>query len=377
VAETSTDGLSFQADSDSVPLLVSLNHETYHFIQTLCTGYMRRQARRKHALVTLAVRRWSKKTDPTAGFVNGIASRVVRWLAKDADELKRVEEMTRALFLNNQLSSLKADASRTLVGQASPETLHALRAIDAEEDEAGPNGVSPRSVVEGGAMTYQYLLSFGRERGKEKLVEEWDHMPDSYQASFLFARARFPAFYFDLMLPCTALALCYERPGDAFGRFVQQLGTSGGSDALTRRARDLYLALPRLTGNRVIGRAKALRKSLRLRPAPPEHDVYDAAAATLADAEDEFRLLTDAGAASNNSGVMHQIVLACENGSIPATGREPWVLPRLILATLTLQTAGAPRWRREAERHLGEWGGNVIRRAFGGQGDAPSANTLA
>ena len=61
-------------------------------------------------------------------------------------------------------------------------------------------------------------------------------------------------------------------------------------------------------------------------------------------------------------GVMRQMVLVRDDGSIPAPGREPWVLTRLTLATLTLQTAGVARWRRKAERQLGEWGGAVLRR---------------
>lgn len=372
VASTSTDGATFAADEDSTPLLVSLNHETYHFFQTLCTGYMRQQAQRKHALVTQAVRSWSEKLNPTSGIVNRAIYGIVRRIANDESERKRIDDAAFALFLRNQLASTDSDGGATLVGQTSPDTIRALRSMSDEEAKIGANGLSTLSVIEGGAMTYQYLLSYGRKLGEEKLLEEWGHLPDDYQLAFAYARAHHPGLYFDLMLPCTALALCYERPAEAFAWFVIKLSTGGDRATIHQRARDLYVPLPRLPGNRRIGRASVLGRSIRPWHRLPKYDVYDAAAAALSGVDDEFRLLTDATAASDYPDVMLQIVLACDGGSIPSPSSHPWVLPRLTLATLTLQTAGAARWRREAERQLGEWGGQVLRRAFGGTPRTPA-----
>ena len=191
-----------------VELIRTINHETYHFMQTVCSGYMYdRQCR-----IFTELNR-ENETVETEAETESYAS-VMEAALKDLDpsdperqRLMGVAAMIRQQEFLEKLGTRAAPGDHSVSGGSFPKLFKYLDALAVKENETNADGLSILSVIEGTAVAHAQLLMGGAAGFDERMTAECSTLPPAYATLYEVTRAACGDRTAELLLPAASFAL--------------------------------------------------------------------------------------------------------------------------------------------------------------------------
>jgi tetratricopeptide (TPR) repeat protein len=345
---------------EDIELYSTINHETYHYFQTLGTGYQylfvseiwdalvaARNARVRRDAFT----QWKGRITTAAIKVFALFRFGVRLQTSDVQRLTGLH----ALIRNHQEISEKEKAAKgdlSILAADDPALARRLDQSWARVTARGPDDLATIDVIEGSAIVFQHLLTHGREGLEERLAKAWDETGTTYRRAFEVAQEICGARALDLLLPAAALALRYSDPARAYPVLLRQLASSEPGAEISA-ARELAGHAPSIGGGvRYLGTAIDVRQ--RQRRNKNRYQVYDEVLDKLEQRAwgfDEIDLLSDREAAQKLDAF--PFLLMVRDGPLRTNNLDTQELTRrLVCGSVILRSQKLPRARREAERRL-------------------------
>jgi hypothetical protein len=215
-----------------VELLRTINHETYHFMQTVCSGYMYdRQCR-----IFTELNRENEAAENEAE-TESYAS-VMEAALKDLDasdperqRLMGVAAMIRQQEFLEKLGSRAAPGDHSISGGSFPKLFQYLDALAVKENEANAEGLSILSVIEGTAVAHAQLLMGGVSGFDERMAAECSTLPPAYAALYEVTQAACGNRTAELLLPAASFALMFEQPHQAYLPILREFLNAPAHDA--------------------------------------------------------------------------------------------------------------------------------------------------
>jgi len=234
-----------------------------------------------------------------------------------------------------------------------PELYSALDAVRADSKVRGPDGVSAQDVIEASAFIFGQLAAFGRQGLSDRIHDETLDPDGPYQRAISVADDVCPGRPPDIIGAAAALALRYERPGQAYVPILRRLAAEPPGDE-AGAARRLSSDLPAVPeAGRYLGTACDFQ--VRTDSAPGYYKDQLAALRNRTWGIDEISLLVDtdtAGLGAIPSGQLgFGVVLkdACRGFPDPTLMKA-----RLVFGTRLLPTGpSVVELRREFESDTG------------------------
>ena len=342
-----------------IELYSTINHETYHYFQTLSTGYQylyvseiwaalvdagNSQVRRD------AFKRWKDWITVRAFKLYGL----FRFgLTLKTAEVKRLTGF-QALIRDHQQALEKERAAQgdlSTLAAVSPALARRFDKSWAKVTARGRGDLAAIDLIEGSAIIFEHLLTHGREGLEERLAKVWDDVGTTYRRAFDVAQEICGSRALDIILPATALALRYSDPAAAYPVILKKLNASApGAEIST--ARELAARPPRIgAGVRYLGTAADVRERQR---GKSQYHIYDDVLDQLQQRAlgfDEIDLLSDRGPAQKVE--TFPFVMMVKDGPLRTNNLDTEELTRrLVCGSLVLRSQKLPRYRKEAERRL-------------------------
>jgi tetratricopeptide (TPR) repeat protein len=324
-------------------LFSTINHETYHYLQTLATGYQYSYASDVWRMIVDAAN-VQEHFKP----IKRLTEKIKKGLG-----LKRLMGFQELATLVQQAHTWESGAGKDLSLMAAqfPELAGLFDRKWEKIRAPNADGLSALDLIEGGAIVFQHLLSHGRETLADRLAEAWDTTGETYRRAFDMAQSLCGPRALDMVLPASALALRYEFPEEAYAFFLERLQASA-SGAEIEAARAIAANPPLIqAAGKYLGTARDVRKSRSgdvVRSA-----VYDNALDNWEKGAwdfDEVELLCHPGPVQKMD--MFAMNLVVKEGPIRSKLGMDELLRRLVCSSLVLRTAKLPRYRREAEQRV-------------------------
>jgi tetratricopeptide (TPR) repeat protein len=395
--------------SQDIELYSIINHETYHYFQTLATGYQYLYASEMWRLILDEaksqtwhgrVKRWKEwvkirglqayaltiltgmnvrslfasETWPLR--VDQVSSqarprkfkRLKEWVREKAIQIYVRTTITRMIakdvkrFTGFQTLVRDQEKARTweksahddlsLLSANLPLLSQGFERLWARMKAPNGAGLSAIDLIEGSAIVFEHLLTHGREGLDDRLAKAWDAAGASYRRAFDVAQEICGARALDIMLPAIALALRYSNPPEAYPVLLKVLNASSPGTEISE-ARAVASIPPRIrTAGAYLGTALDVRRKQLRRKS--RYTVYDDVLDKLekrAWGFDEIDLLSDRGPAQKVDSF--PFVTVVKEGPLHTNNLDPSVLTkRLVCGNLVLRTAKLPRFRRSAEKRL-------------------------
>lgn len=249
-----------------VPVLRTINHETYHFAQAASSGYLfHRQARLFLAFNTV---------EPVEAEPEFSPAMAALWVAAQydpeaADLLAKLLAFGKGNALFAAWDTRAAPGDHSLFGAVNPGFFEALRQVAAVEGAPGPGGLSITGLLEGSAVVHTALLMDSSDVWVS-IVEELAEMPPVYAELWSLSVDQVGERALELILPATALALRYLRPHMAYPRLLARLAQSASGEALAH-GRALSTNLPEIDEA-----GPALGTAAEVRASDDTYKIYDA-----------------------------------------------------------------------------------------------------
>jgi tetratricopeptide (TPR) repeat protein len=231
-----------RSDSDT-ELFRAINHEVYHFAQTIGSGYAYARQQRLFALIENPGTLSTRENSPEYRTAEDLRRR------DDSDGGGGGRRMARMLELVSDMERLSVMQSRaapgdhSLAGAYFPDLFREVDALAAAEAESNTDGLSILAVIEGSAVVHAELLTGGTILARERIEAELAKLPPVYRALLDATVQRHGDRALELLLPTVALALRYTRPHDAYLPLLALVVDSPVGDALVR-GRALSMHLP-------------------------------------------------------------------------------------------------------------------------------------
>lgn len=343
-------------DEDKSKIFAAINHETYHYLQVIATGYQFRYA----SDVWRTLLRGLVVTQLPWHIREQVARTRDRWSSRIFPPWYR-ERWTGLMALyraQNRLFRARASAKPSdysILRPLMPNLYARLDALEARRRARNAQGLSALDLIEASAVVYQFALTFAGEDWRGRLEAEWPIFDDTYRRAFEFARAVCGRRAYDVILPAVALALRYARPADAYLPFVTQLAAAppGEEAAAARALADKPRTMP--GAGRYLGTAWDVRRRQWSFPRLlfPVLRSYDKVLIPLRDRAlgvDWFDLLVDPNAAGKLSKIGFGFVF--KDRPISADDNETELIARLQMASIRLHSASLPRGTLEFHRWL-------------------------
>jgi hypothetical protein len=202
----SRDGSSLTELDRQIPR--TINHEVFHFAQTVASGYM---YRRQHAMFEIFASTVAPEDVPAATSVEEGGSSELERRARNVSML--VHQMDR-------VSRLRANAppgDNSLAGALNPQMFEHLRTVDRAERRENAAGLSTAALIEGAAAVHAEMLLASDEPDPGAQVRAaLAGLPAEYRTLHDLTAARFGDHAMDVLLPAAALALRYTQPHEAY-----------------------------------------------------------------------------------------------------------------------------------------------------------------
>jgi hypothetical protein len=346
----------FTVDDSGRQLISAINHETYHYFQTIGTGYMLSRSWKMRSLAakqigTLVNREFFREL--RARLVHAAGLLVFGWTKPHRDWWSRLGSALLEIDRVGRRKSTMTPGDASWAMATYPELFRQLRAIDEEMDEQTPVGLSTRSVIEASALFYEHALENGGEGLHSRFEADLAYYDATYRRAYEVAKEACGRRAVEIVLPASALALRYSRPAEAFPYFVERLGAGDERDGLdaARRLGEQLPDIP-LAGER-LGTACEFRRSNAMRH--EKAGIYDEQLKLLGDRAwgvDEISLLSDPPA----SFLVPSFALgiALRDRAIPGFLSLADLTGRLTLANIVLRRTSLPRRERDAIRQFWE-----------------------
>src|SRR5215831_2647045 len=235
--------------AEDIELFSTINHETYHYLQTLATGFQYAYASEVWRLIVEEAnaqeRRKELQQEKEQEEEKAIESQikeaarsqalpkdeseaaVMKALAADFEENSATWAKRFAGFqeLVNQAEKARgwedsAQGDFSLLGAELPSLAKGFAQLWAKIRAPGTRGLSTEDLIEGSAIVFQHLLTHGREGLEERLVQAWSEATETYRKGFEIAQEICGERALDVILPATALALRYANPPEAYAVFL-------------------------------------------------------------------------------------------------------------------------------------------------------------
>ncbi len=300
--------ISASADAAAAPLTETLAHEVCHYFQTFCTGYLYRQyiQIRKIYASALDARTQSVLTWPEIRrrLLPYAAKRLKIWLLFWRSPSTRrwfaiMEAMGQGIEDLRYFEGRSAEyGERTIAGVSMPGLHASIEAARAESQRRENSGLSAQDVFEGAAFVMGKLYAYGdqaeddiraRLSNPESPYERLMHISQSYAPQ---RRLGSP------LLMAAALALRYDRPGEAYLPLLNMLLSSPPGDERAH-AKVMASSLPAIrAAGTVLGTGREARRTLNeKRKDRSDYALPMRKLANRAWPVDELDLLTDPNAA--------------------------------------------------------------------------------
>jgi hypothetical protein len=273
----------------------------------------------------------------------------------------------------------------SLAGADVPELFEDLESIERGFKSAATSGISAWHIVEGTASVAQILAETSASTAGERddaIIRGLTRLDSGYSIAYAICRSHFGQRAAKLFLPAAALALRYERPGEAILPLSALLGAAAAPGEETYVARFVGDKLPNLSAaGKRLGTAVDVWSRERSRFWKRRHTFYRPQLDYLA----RFNLFDEISVLCEQfDGIPDELIHVIIRTKDNVGGAGPLVeagvaLVRLQLATIQLRLDGRPRWERNIQAQIDEFAREVIQESFNiatgarGQGekDAP------
>ena len=273
----------------------------------------------------------------------------------------------------------------TLAGADVPELFEELESMEREFKSAAISGISAWHIVEGAASVAQILAETSVRTAGERddaIIQGLTRLDGGYTIAYAICRRHFGQRAAELFLPAAALALRYERPGEAILPLSALIAAAAAPGQETYVARFVGNQLPNLSAaGKRLGTAVDVWSQPRFRFWKRRHTFYQPQLDYLArfNLFDEISVLCEQFDGLPDE-LVHVIIRTKDEigGAGPLVDAQV-VLIRLQLATIQLRLDSRPRWERNIQAQIDEFARETIQELFNiangarvrGEKDAP------
>ena len=370
------------ATPEDTALYSTINHETYHYFQTLATGFQYSYASEVWRLVVEEAKAQQRQREIQEAKNQEEEKALTSQLREFArEELQRKDE-TEAISFKSFLTDLEessapevkrytgfqallqqahkagswedsAQGDFSLLAAELPSLAKGFGQLWEKIRKPGVPGLSAEDLIEGSAIVFQHLLTHGREGLETRLANAWDEAGETYRRAFDIAREICGARALDIILPATALALRFASPPEAYVVFLEKLkACEPGKEISAARALASTPAQLEAAGE-YMGTALDVRRNQHR--SDDHYPVYDDVLEKLEKRTwgfDEIDLLSDRGPAQRINEF--PFVTVVKEGVMRTAMDSALLAKRVLCASLVLRTAKLPRYRRDAEQRIVE-----------------------
>jgi tetratricopeptide (TPR) repeat protein len=367
------------ATLEDMALFSTINHETYHYFQTLATGFQysyasevwrliveegKAQERQREiqqaknqeeekAVESQLRESWRKELQPKDEIEATLFNKLLTYLEESsALEAKRWTGF-QALLQNAQKARSWEEGDFSLLAAEMPSLAKRFDQLWEKIRAPGVPGLSAEDLIEGSAIVFQHLLTYGREGLETRVANALDEAGETYRKAFDIAREICGARALDIILPATALALRYASPANAYVVFLERLKACEPGKEISA-ARALASIPPQIEmAGEYMGTAVNVRSNQRR--SDYHYPVYDDVLDKLekrAWGFDEIELLSDRGPAQQINEF--PFVTVVKEGIMRTDMDSTLLAKRVLCASLILRTATLWRYQRAAEQRVVE-----------------------
>jgi hypothetical protein len=351
-----------------IDIIRTINHETYHFVQTITSGYMYDRQRRIFA--ELNRKPIIKKLETFITLLKQVPNKVLevicKWVIRDDQELlHRFQNIITVLNKNALLSSWQEDARAgdySLAGALFPHFFKYQEKLSDRETKINEDGLSIIGLIEGSAVVHAQLLMAGSENSQGQIEAELETLPPVYSQIYALTKRYCGDRTIELLLPTTALALQYTYPHNAYLTLLNLIAKSSPGDGL-KIAREINSSLPDIKkAGAVLGTGIDVH-----RQHPKKYNIYDSVLRDLSEGKwnaDSYTLLAQPEA-------MHLVpIFPCgllTRNRFRGIKMEPSELvARMYLMSIVLRVKSRRRLERQILKEQSIWGQEVLVRLFSG-----------
>jgi hypothetical protein len=344
----------------------TINHETYHFIQTIASGYMYDRQRRIFAQMRQIP--LSEKLDAFVTSLKKVPNKVLeaicKWVMRDDQEsLRRFQNIIAVLNQNALLNSWKEDARAgdySLAGVLLPHFFKYQEKLSVRETKINEDGLSIIGLIEGSAVVHAQLLMGGSENLQGQIEAELETLPQAYRQIYALTKQYCGDRTIELLLPTTALALQYTYPHNAYLTLLNLLAKGSPGDGLTI-GREINSSLPKIKeAGAALGKGIDVHKQ---QPNKYKYMIYDSALRDLEEGKwnaDSYTLLAQPEA-------MHLVpTFPCgllTRNSFRGIGIEqPELVSRMLIMSIGLRVKSRRRLERQILKEQRIWAQEIVAR---------------
>ena len=357
--------------AEDLALFSTINHETYHYFQTLATGFQYSYAADVWRLIVDEAKTNQRQQEieqaQNQEEEESIASQLRESLRKEfqlknlaeaeestAFEAKRYTGFQRLVERAHKARAWEDSANDfSLLAAETPSLAHGFGQLWQRIRAPGAAGLSAEDVIEGSAIVFQHLLTDGREGLETRLASVWGEAGETYRKAFDVAEEICGARALDIILPATALALRYASPPEAYVVFLEKLKACEPGQEISAARALASTRLPIEVAGEYLGTALDARRNRSA--SDDRYPVYDDVLDKLeqhAWGFDEIELLSDPAPAQQIEEF--PFVTVVKEGIVRSDMDSTLLAKRVLCASLVLRTAKLPRYRRSAEERVME-----------------------
>jgi hypothetical protein len=342
---------------DDRDLIGTINHETYHGLQAAASGYCFDRQRRQLAVLN------TPEASPDLPIPPELQKHLdtMRREAGDNPDLNaradRAEWVIRAQQAIEYFDTVAMHGDNSIFGALHPAFFRFQSELDQAEAQHNPEGLSILGILEGSAVAFAAQVMRPNGGAEVAMLAEFADHPPVYRELYDWTTQRVQSRAFELMLPATALALCYAQPHNAYGPLLTMLAAAAPGGAITL-GQTLSISLPDIPGAGAI-----LGTSIDIRGADDSYRLYDTFIAALAQPRWPFGpygLLADPANMNIIDTFPFSAITADSYQRLPSAMTFEELAARMYLLSLVLRKLS----RRREELHIrdlqAQWARDVL-----------------
>lgn len=342
---------------EDVALIGTINHETYHAMQAAVSGYGFDQQRRRLAVLNS----FEELPDPAADPEVQSLLATLRAEAGDDPDLQRRADRAEAVLLSHraiEMLETRAEAGDySLWGALHPAFFRYQAELAEREAARNADGLSISGLLEGSAVAFANQLMYRGSGAQTKMEAEFKTLTPVYLELYTLTQARAGTRAMELLLPATALALCYTEPHNAYAPMLATLAGSQPGQALAY-GRKLMEGPPALPVAGVV-----LGTSIQLRKGDDSYRIYDKFIYGIeagAWGVDAYAALADPDSLNRVGSFPFALVTDDNAQALKNSMDEDEMVARLMIMAIALRVAGRRRDELQIRNYQAEWARDVL-----------------
>lgn len=352
------------ADKQTTPadrmLINTINHETYHFVQTSLTGYMFKRAKMLFNTLNQDDNSIVRALDKAEEQANEVLELALKEAGDDPSLIKRANDIASITYYHKRTAILHANCpenDHSLAGALMPHFFQYRDDLLQKENELDAHGLSILGVIEGAAVAYAAHLAYDEHSVEQRIEAELVKLPSLYAQSWQILKQQTPQFASELILPISAIALCYQKPNTAF-HFILAHFLKSEPTNITSYTEQLFCDLPYIEDA-----GEILKTARHVRVEDDSYILYDSVLKAWKCEQDDklaFALLSDPLALNRMDHIPICSTLS-DNlmfGQVPAQEAQA----KIYIASLILKVTSRRREEKDFQKFAMQWGRNVINR---------------